>query len=149
MKQERLADIWGDTVNLHDLGKGIIIGIAISLSCYLGAHSIIATQAPNIAPKLISAYSLLFGISGCVLSAIVSANLFKPKRTLNEEQFSEEDRERVLKELNIDVEKEKEELKYADSKVLQEMKDLKLYDLFYGTSEVEHPSDDLLKGGKT
>ena len=38
MKQGYLADIWGDTVDLHDLGKGIIIGIIISLSdCYAGS----------------------------------------------------------------------------------------------------------------
>ena len=95
MKQVYLADIWGDTVDLHDLGKGIIIGIIISLSCYLGANKMIAMQAPDMAEKLVSAYSLLFGIGGCVISAIVSANLFKPKRTLNEEQFSEQDRDRV------------------------------------------------------
>ena len=43
----------------------------------------------------------------------------------------------VLKELNIDVKKEKEELKYADPKVFQEMKDLKLYELFYGPERIE------------
>lgn len=149
MKQARLADIWGDTVDLHDLGKGIIIGIVISLSCYLGAHTVIAMQAPDMTAKLVSAYSLLFGIGGCVLSAVVSANLFKPKRTLNEEQFSEDDRERVLKELNVDVQKEKEDLKYADPKVLQEMKDLKLYDLFYGSPETKCTSGDAVKGDET
>ena len=143
MKQVYLADIWGDTVDLHDLGKGIIIGIIISLSCYLGANKIIAMQAPDMAEKLVSAYSLLFGIGGCVISAIVSANLFKPKRKLNEEHFSEEDRERVLKELNIDVAKEK--LKYVDDKVIQEMKDLELYDLFYGANP-KNTTDNTPKG---
>lgn len=37
MKKTCLADIWGDTVDLYDLGKGIVIGIVISISCYLGA----------------------------------------------------------------------------------------------------------------
>ena len=101
------------------------------------------------AEKLVSAYSLLFGIGGCVISAIVSANLFKPKRTLNEEQFSEQDRDRVLKELNIDVKKEKEELKYADPKVLQEMKDLKLYELFYGPERIEQTPSSPPKGDET
>lgn len=92
-------------------------------------------QAPDLEAKLISAYSLLFGIGGCVLSAFVSANLFKPKRTLNEAEFSEADRDRVLKELKIDLAKEREELAYVDEKVLQEMKDLKLYELFAGPEE--------------
>lgn len=135
MKQAPLADIWGDTVDLRNLGKGIIIGIIISISCYLGASRIIAMQAPDLEVKLISAYSLLFGIGGCVLSAFVSANLFKPKRTLNEAEFSEADRDRVLKELKIDLAKEREELAYVDEKVLQEMKDLKLYELFAGPEE--------------
>ena len=125
MKQVYLADIWGDTVDLHDLGKGIIIGIIISLSCYLGANKMI------------------------VISDIVYANVFKPKRTLNEEQFSEQDRDRVLKELNIDVKKEKEELKYADPKVLQEMKDLKLYELFYGPERTEQTPSSPPKGDET
>jgi hypothetical protein len=138
MKNGNLADIWGDTVDLHDLGKGIIIGIIISLTCFLGAHKLITMQNPDLTEKLVSAYSLLFGIGGCVLSAFVSAFLFKPKRILNEEQFSEKDRERVLQELNIDVAKEKEEIKYIDAKVLQEMKDLKLYDLFYGENKTDN-----------
>lgn len=147
MKKTCLADIWGDTVDLYDLGKGIVIGIVISISCYLGAHEIIITQAPEIAPKLVSAYSLLFGIGGCVISAVVSAKLFKPKRTLNEEEFSEKDRDRVLNELNVDISKEQEELKYADVKVLQEMKDLKLYELFYGHDK--NKSSEALKRDET
>ena len=147
MKKTCLADIWGDTVDLYDLGKGIVIGIVISISCYLGAHEIIIKQAPEIAPKLVSAYSLLFGIGGCVISAVVSAKLFKPKRTLNEEEFSEKDRDRVLNELNVDISKEQEELKYADVKVLQEMKDLKLYELFYGHDK--NKSSEALKGDET
>ena len=144
MKQVYLADIWGDTVDLHDLGKGIIIGIIISLSCYLGANKMIAMQAPDMAEKLVSAYSLLFGIGGCVISAIVSANLFKPKRTLNEEQFSEPG----FSSLYVN-EFEKEELKYADPKVLQEMKDLKLYELFYGPERTEQTPSSPPKGDET
>lgn len=30
MKKTCLADIWGDTVDLYDLGKGIVIGIIIN-----------------------------------------------------------------------------------------------------------------------
>lgn len=44
----------------------------------------------------------------------------------------------MLQELNIDVAKEKEEIKYIDAKVLQEMKDLKLYDLFYGENKTDN-----------
>lgn len=135
MKQAPLADVWGDTVNLRDLGFGMVIGIAISISCYLGAHYVISVQSPDLPKNLVSAYSLLFGIGGCVLSAIVSAKLFKPKRSLNEEEFSEDDRESVVKELKIDLQREKEELKYLDPKVEQEMKDLKLWGLFSGTDD--------------
>lgn len=147
MRQEPLADIWGDTVTLHDLSKGILIGIAISLSCYLGASYLIGMQFPNLDNKLISAYSLLFGIGGCVLSAVVCANLFKPERSLNEEEFSAEDRDRVLQELQIDPAKEKDELKYVDKKVLQEMKDLKLYELFAGQSATNEASNQIVEGG--
>ena len=138
MKQAPLADVWGDTVNLRDLGYGMIIGIVISISCYLGASFVIKAQSPDLPANLVSAYSLLFGIGGCVLSAVVSAKLFKPKRTLNEEEFSEADRDSVIKELKINLAQEKEELKYLDPKVEQEMKELKLYGLFSGTDESGH-----------
>ncbi|MCI1821840.1 hypothetical protein [Megasphaera sueciensis] len=137
MKQALLADVWGDTVNLRDLGIGMVIGMVISISCYLAASMLIKVQNPDLPDNLLSAYSLLFGIGGCVLSAVISARLFKPKRVLNEEEFSENDRDSVIKELKIDIEREKEELKYLDPKVEQEMKDLKLYDLFAGTDTAE------------
>ncbi|KMO87505.1 hypothetical protein AB840_01975 [Megasphaera cerevisiae DSM 20462] len=149
MRQAPLADIWGDTVDLHHLGIGVIIGIVISISCYLGASTVIAMQAPNLEEKLVSAYSLLFGIGGCVLSAVISANLFKPKRTLNEAEFSEEDRDRVLQELKIDLVKEREELQYVDAKVLQEMKELKLYELFAGPAVPEGKGENAEKRGET
>lgn len=146
MKQKLLADIWGDTVDLRNLGIGILIGIVISLTCYLGSRYIISICFPELEGSLVAAYSLLFGIGGCVLSAIITANLFKPKRTLNEAEFSESDRDRVLKELKIDLFKEKEELQYADKKVLQELKDLKLYDLF-ANAETESIKNE--KGGSS
>ncbi len=141
MKRTVLADIWGDTVDLRHLGSGILIGIILSLSCYLAANTVIASQSPDLEANLLSAYSLLFGIGGCVLSAVVTANLFKPKRTLNESEFSENDRDRVLQELKIDLAREREELKYVDDKVLQEMKDLKLYELFAGTDTSRENKD--------
>lgn len=146
MKRAVLADIWGDTVDLRNLTGGILIGVVLSFCCYLGASTAISSSYPDLAANLVSAYSLLFGIGSCVLSAVVSAKLFKPKRTLNEEEFSEADRERVLKELQIDLEKEREELKYVDEKVLQEMKDLRLYELFAGTSENAPPAQTAKEG---
>ena len=128
MKRAVLADIWGDTVDLRNLTGGILIGVVLSFCCYLGASTAISSQYPDLAANLVSAYSLLFGIGGCVLSAVVSANL--------------------LKELQIDLEKEREELKYVDEKVLQEMKDLRLYELFAGTSENAPPARTVKEGDR-
>ena len=149
MKRAVLADIWGDTVDLRNLTGGILIGVVLSFCCYLGARTAISSQYPDLSgePRL-GVLFIVWHRRTCVPSAVVSANLFKPKRTLNEEEFSETDRERVLKELQIDLEKEREELKYVDEKVLQEMKDLRLYELFAGTSENAPPARTVKEGDR-
>jgi hypothetical protein len=106
------------------------IGIIISLSFYILGLNYLQANFSKLAANLMTAYALLIGIAGCLLSAIISAKLFKPKRKLNEEEFSEGDRLAVLEELKIDIDKEAEELQFVGPKVIQEMKDLQIYDLF-------------------
>lgn len=130
MEKKPYADVWGDTVDLKHLGIAMIIGIIISLSFYMFGLHYLKANFPKLAANLMTAYALLIGISGCLLSAIVSAKLFKPKRKLNEEEFSEADRLAVLEELKIDREKEAAELETVGPQIIQEMKDLQIYDLF-------------------
>ena len=135
MEKKAYADVWGDTVNLKHLASGMVIGIVISLSCYIGGLRWLQASFPTLPASLMTAYALLLGIVGCLISAVVSAKLFNPKRTLNEESFSEEDRNIVLDELKIDRAKEAEELKSIEPAIKEEMKELKLYELFSGQDD--------------
>lgn len=135
MKKHLYGDVWGDTVDLYDLGKGIIISVILSTSCFIGALWLIQISEPELTPNLASAYALLFGIGGCVLSAVVTAKLFKPKRIMNENKFSKEDQQAVLKELKIDVRKERKALETAEPAIIQEMKELELYEMFAGKDD--------------
>lgn len=135
MEKKAFADVWGDTVNLRHLAIGMILGIVVSLSCYIVGLKVIQANYPKLAVNLMTAYALLVGIGGCLLSAVVTANLFKPKRILNEEEFSEEDRASVLDELQVDRAREAEELKMASPAIIEEMKELQLYDLFAGKTD--------------
>lgn len=135
MDKKPYADIWGDTVNLHHLAGGLAIGIALGLGSYLLGFNVLKANFPKLPANLLTAYSLLVGIVGCLLAAIISAKLFTPKRVLNQGEFSDEDRLAVLDELQVDREKEKEELKLVDAECVAEMKELQLYDLFTGTPD--------------
>lgn len=130
MEKKPYADVWGDTVDLKHLAIAMGIGIIISLFFYILGLNYLQANFSKLAANLMTAYALLIGIAGCLLSAIISAKLFKPKRKLNEEEFSEGDRLAVLEELKIDIDKEAEELQFVGPKVIQEMKDLQIYDLF-------------------
>ncbi|QAT42347.1 hypothetical protein [Aminipila luticellarii] len=136
-KKHFYADVWGDTVEIRDLFIAVIIGIVISLSLFILGLQFLQGRLTDVAPNLVKAYALLIGILGSLISAVISASLFKPKRILNEKHFSEEDRKSVLDELGINKEKEAEALKNAEKQVIAEMKSLKLYEIFAGDEETK------------
>jgi len=135
MQNENYGEIWGDTVDLRHLLMAMLIGIVVSLTCYFIGLKYIVANYSHLAKNLSDAYALLIGIVGCLLSAVISAKLFKPKRILNEEKFSTEQLYKVLEELNIDQNQEAEELKTVSPQVVAEMKSLQLYDLFAGKTD--------------
>lgn len=121
-----LADIWGDTVNLKHLGAAMAIGVALGFTFFWSGLQVVKAQYPDIQASLQSAVALLVGILGCLLAAVVSAKLFPPKRSLSEQSFSIEDRERVLNELQLDRAAEAEDMKVMPPDILAEMKELQL-----------------------
>lgn len=133
MENKPYADVWGDTVDLKHLAAGLVIGIVLGLTFYIGGLKLITHIFPQVLPNLKAAYALLVGIGGCLLAACISARLFAPKRLLKEGEFSGADRLAVLEELQIDLVKEAEELQHVSEYILDEMKELKLYDLFANT----------------
>ena len=133
-----LADIWSDTVDLRHMAGAMAIALTLGISCFIGSQQLLTANLVGVAKNLIQAYALLGGIFGCLLAAFISARLFKPKRTINESEFTEEDRQNVINELQIDLEEEAKELENLPADVVDEMKQLKIYDLFARPNQKEN-----------
>lgn len=135
MEKKVYADVWSDTVDIRHLAMGIVIGLVLSLSFYIFGLSFIQSHFRKVPLNLSKAYALLIGIFGSLVSAVISANLFKPKRSLREGQFSKEERNSVLEELQINRDQESKELNMVEPEIIEEMKQLQLYDIFAGKNQ--------------
>ncbi|MDH6592123.1 hypothetical protein M2165_002012 [Variovorax sp. TBS-050B] len=124
----RLVEIWGDTADLGHLAWSIAIGVGVSLAGYLVASRVLAGAVST--PELARAYAMLAGLGGCVLSGLVCARLFAPKREVVEGgEVDPRWREEVLAELAG----EHGDLGSVDDlppAVAREMKELELHALF-------------------
>ncbi|MGJ7566867.1 hypothetical protein ACSFBM_23685 [Variovorax sp. GB1R11] len=124
----RLVEIWGDTADLGHLAWAIVIGVAVSLTGYLVASRVLASLVST--PELARAYAMLAGLGGCVVSGMICAKLFAPKREVVEGAAADlRWREDVLAELAG----EHGDLGSVDDlppPVVREMKELEIYELF-------------------
>lgn len=124
----QLVEIWGDTVDVQHLAWAIVLGIGISLPAFLLATRVLASVVSS--PELARAYAMLAGLVGCVLAGVLCAVLFKPKRVVVEGKAADPFwRLEVLTKL---AEQTGDLGRMADlpPAVVQEMKDLEIYDLF-------------------
>lgn len=124
----RLVEIWGDTADLGHLAWSIAIGLVVSLAGFLAANRVLASTVAT--PELARAYAMLAGLGGCVVSGVICAWLFVPKREVVEGTDADPRwREEVLAELagahgtlgSVDD---------LPPSVVREMKELEIYDLF-------------------
>lgn len=137
------ADVWGDRVKVKSMLVAMLIGVVICLSMFiLGKHILTATSIDD---SMANSYSLLFGVAGSLISAVISGILFKPQRELNEEDIETDDKASIIKELNLDMKEEAEALAFTDRKTIQEMKELGLYDVFAGYAEASSDKDAALQ----
>ncbi|WP_395318610.1 hypothetical protein [Variovorax sp. UC74_104] len=124
----RLVEIWGDTADLGHLAWSIAIGVAVSLAGYLVASRVLAGTVGT--PELARAYAMLAGLGGCVVSGLICARLFEPKREVVEGAAADPRwREEVLAELAA----EHGGLGSMDDLppvVVREMKELEIHELF-------------------
>lgn len=124
----QLVEVWGDTVSFQQLIKAIVIGVVVSLAVFFAAKYFIEGMAQDQA--LAHAYAMLAGLGGCLLAGFISAKLFPPKRLVLES--SGEDSEwlqGVLAELAAEG-KDLGDLNDLSPEVIQELKELQLYDAF-------------------
>lgn len=129
-----LFEVWGDTIDARHLASAIAIGAAISLGAYVltrwTLHLIIDDA------HMVHAYSMLGGIIGCLAGGVVSAMLFKPKRTVVEELVDEQFRQAVL----ADLVKQYGHIGHIEDlspEVADELRELGLYDMF-AQAHTEH-----------
>jgi hypothetical protein len=124
----RLVEIWGDTADLGHLAWSIAIGLVVSLAGFLVANRVLASTVAT--PELARAYAMLAGLGGCVVSGVICAFLFAPKREVVEGAAADPRwREEVLAELAG----EHGTLGSVDDlppSVVREMKELEIYELF-------------------
>lgn len=124
ISKKRLAEVWGDTVVLKELFLSSVLGITLTMSGYILGTRFFSSME-NLDPGLAKGYSLMIGIIGCVLSGIISAILFKPKRVV-EEKIERENIEEVIKHGGMTLEEEIIALSTVDEQILDEIKELNL-----------------------
>lgn len=124
-KKLQYTEVWGDTVVIRELFTAVLIGIVLTMSFYLLGEKIFVGN-PNIEESLAKGYSLLIGITGCILSGAISAKLFRPKRNI-EEKLEQNEVEEILKLAGMTLEEETEALSIVDPAIIKEMEDLELW----------------------
>ncbi|WP_026896133.1 hypothetical protein [Clostridiisalibacter paucivorans] len=140
---KRLAEVWGDTVVLKELFFSSILGITLTMLGYI-LGSKFFSGIETLEPGLVKGYALMIGIIGCVLSGILSAKLFKPKRIV-EEKFEQENIEDVIKSGGMTLEEEILALSTVDKQILDEMEELNLTALLELRSKTDNENKE--KGG--
>jgi hypothetical protein len=88
------------------------------------------TYFPGQTANLIKGYALMAGIAGCVLAAVLVAMVVKPKRLLRETDQGPIDHVSLLRELALNKDEERLALQTASPKLIREMQQLQIYDLF-------------------
>lgn len=93
----QLLEVWNDTVDPKHLIGGIAIGVGIAVPAYLIADHLFG--APGGDEALGHSYALLIGIVGCILGAVISGLLFKPKRVITTSAADTRNRQEIIDEI--------------------------------------------------
>ncbi|WP_052947859.1 hypothetical protein [Aneurinibacillus tyrosinisolvens] len=117
-------EILGDTVVPSNILYSVLLSIFFSLGGYFLGKNIFPLLADK---KMVPSYSLLLGIAGSLMALVICSRLFKPSRILNESETTIEGMHEVLKDLQLDPQKEYEIIK-NDPVTRKEMEELGLID---------------------
>lgn len=80
MQQQRLLEVWGDTVDSRHLLGAIGLGVGIAVPVYLVAEWGFGELTGGDAVG--RSYALVTGLAACIVAAVIAANLFAPKRVV-------------------------------------------------------------------
>lgn len=123
----KYTEVWGDRVVLNELAYACILGVVLTMTFFLIGQKVFHSMK-NIEKSLADGYALVIGVVGCILSGVISAKLFKPKRII-EEKFEFEEIEELIQSSGLTVEEESQLLANADEDIIKELEELKLYAL--------------------
>jgi|GEM_PF-800798 len=129
-----LAEVWSDTVDTRHLGRSLLLSIPLSAGAFLAASTLFQQWIEPI--EVARAYAMLVGLLACLLSAMICARLFKPKRHIVQEISQSSTRQEAIDELKLDV-GGLGKLSLAPAATIEEMKALGLYQLFLDAEQQE------------
>ncbi|MFC5676859.1 hypothetical protein [Aeromicrobium endophyticum] len=89
LDDSHLVEVWGDTVDERHVKIAVALGVLLAVPSFLGAREVLTTTMDN--QDLARTYSMLTGLAACLVSALVSARLFEPKRIVTERQLDPEE----------------------------------------------------------
>jgi len=91
-----LIEVSNDTVDSRHLTGGIAISVGIAVTAYLVADRLFAEVGQT---ELGHSYALLIGILGCILGAVITGLLFKPKRVITSPTTDTRSRQEIIDEI--------------------------------------------------
>ncbi|TGD29767.1 hypothetical protein EB835_15365 [Brevibacterium sp. S22] len=91
-----MLEVWNDTVDPKHLIGGIAIGVGIAVPAYLIADQFFASRGDE---ALGHSYALLIGIVGCIIGAVITGVLFKPKRVITTSGSDTRNRQEIIDEI--------------------------------------------------
>lgn len=121
------TEVWGDTVDLKELLIACLIGVIFTMVFFfVGRHFFNGIE--NLDQGMADGYALLVGMVGCIISGVLNARLFKPKRNF-EGELQTDSIEDVLKAAGMTIEEEANALANVDIEIIEELEDLHMYSL--------------------
>lgn len=93
----QLLEVWNDTVDSKHLVGSIAIGIGVAVPAFLIADRVFTTSGSD--GELGHSYALLIGIVGCIIGAVISGILFKPKRVITQSAADTRNRQDIIDEV--------------------------------------------------
>ena len=127
---QRPINVWEDTVGLKELLIGLAGGAALGFVCYVLSLRVLSNYLAGSAAGVVKGYALMGGICGCVAAAVLVARFVKPRRILCESGVAPADRAALLQTLGLDPDEERRALEKASPKLIREMEQLQIHDLF-------------------
>ncbi|KQY56682.1 MULTISPECIES: hypothetical protein [unclassified Nocardioides] len=122
----RLIEVWGDTVDSRHMTGAIALGIGIATPTFLLGRRIFESTVDD--QTLAQSYALLVGLGACLVAAVISARLFKPKRVVTEVEATLEGRRAALDAIAAEGGEWTDPAELA-REVQEELRSLGLYDV--------------------